>query len=138
MFRTILLATDLTASSAIATDRAIELAARLQARLLIINVMDHRRLDGLGTHDRVDQARGERENALLRIVREARTVGAQAEFIVWEGEPAPALRAAVIAEQADLLVVGSHGRDRAGRMLLGSVSDDMVRTAACPVLIVRS
>lgn len=137
VFQTILLATDLAPASTAATARAIELAARLGARLLIINVMDRRRLDGHGSHERVDQARAERETALIRVVRDARAAGAQAEFIVWEGEPANALRQAVIAENADLLVVGSRGRDRAGRMLLGSVSDDMIRTAACPVLIVR-
>ena len=55
--RTILLATDLTAASREATDRAIDLAGRLDARLLIVNVLEKRRLSGGGSHDRVDQAR---------------------------------------------------------------------------------
>ena len=42
--RTILLATDLTAASREATDRAIDLATRLEARLLIVNVLEKRRL----------------------------------------------------------------------------------------------
>lgn len=137
VFETILLATDLAPASATATERAVQLAARLGARLLVVNVMDRHRLDGLGDHERIDQARAERERALLDLVRDARAAGARAEFIVWEGEPASALRAAVMAEHADLLVVGTRGRDRAGRMLLGSVSDDLVRNAGCPVLVVR-
>ena len=44
--RTILLATDLTAASREATERAIELAGRLEARLLIVNVLEQRRLSG--------------------------------------------------------------------------------------------
>jgi nucleotide-binding universal stress UspA family protein len=42
------------------------------------------------------------------------------------------------AEAADMVVVGSHGRGRLGRFVLGSVSDHVVRNAAAPVLIVRS
>jgi nucleotide-binding universal stress UspA family protein len=38
----------------------------------------------------------------------------------------------------DLLVLGSHGRGPLGRVALGSVSDAVVRAAACPVLVVPS
>jgi nucleotide-binding universal stress UspA family protein len=136
-FRTVLLATDLTPASAEATDRAIELSARLGARLLIVNVMDARRLAGGGSHDRLDQARAEREAVLLDIVRNARTKGASAEFLIWTGDPGHSLVAAAEAEHADLLVVGTRGRSGAERMLLGSVSDHLVHHAGCPVLVVR-
>lgn len=136
-FRTVLLATDLTPASDEATDRAIELSARLGARLLIVNVMDTRRLAGGGSHDRVDQARAEREAILLDIVRNARTKGASAEFLIWTGDPGNSLVAAAEAEHADLLVVGTRGRSGAERMLLGSVSDHLVHHAGCPVLVVR-
>jgi nucleotide-binding universal stress UspA family protein len=134
---TILLATDLTPASAEATERAVDLAARLGARLLIINVLEDRRLAGSGTHARVDQARSEREARLVEIVRHARAAGARAEFMVWDGEPGPSIAAAAEAEQADLVVVGTRGRGGAERMLLGSVSDQVVRSAGCPVLVVR-
>jgi nucleotide-binding universal stress UspA family protein len=39
--------------------------------------------------------------------------------------------------QVDLIVVGSHGRRGLPRALLGSVAEKIVRTAACPVLVVR-
>jgi nucleotide-binding universal stress UspA family protein len=38
---------------------------------------------------------------------------------------------------SDLLVVGNHGRTGLGRLVLGSVSEKVVRTATCPVLVVR-
>ena len=38
---------------------------------------------------------------------------------------------------ADVIVVGSHGRTGFGRLLLGSVSEHVVRHAPCPVLVVR-
>lgn len=42
-----------------------------------------------------------------------------------------------VAEQADLIVVGSHGRGFWGRLTLGSVSDAVVHHAPCSVLVVR-
>jgi nucleotide-binding universal stress UspA family protein len=136
-FQTILLATDLTAASREATQRAIDLARRLGARLLIVNVLEKRRLVGGGAHERVDQARAEREAHLVAVVREARAAGVTAEFLVWEGDPGGSIAAAAEAENADLVVVGTRGRSGAERMFLGSVSDHVVRHAACPVLVVR-
>ncbi len=135
--RTILLATDLTAASREATERAIELASRLEARLLIVNVLEKRRLSGAGSHERVDQARSERESLLVRVARSAREAGATTEFLVWEGDPGDSIAAAAEAEHADIVVVGTRGRSGAERMLLGSVSDHVVRHADCPVLVVR-
>jgi nucleotide-binding universal stress UspA family protein len=134
---TILLASDLGSASAEATDLAVEFAARMGARLLILNVLDTRRIFGGGRHDRLDQARTEREGLLVALVKRARAAGVSAEFLVWPGSAATAIREAAEAEGADLLIVGSHGRDRAGRLVLGSVSDALVRQAPCPVLVAR-
>jgi nucleotide-binding universal stress UspA family protein len=135
--RTILLATDLTGASREATGRAIDLASRLEARLLIVNVLEKRRLSGAGSHERVDQARTEREALLVKVVRDARDAGVTAEFLVWDGDPGDSIASAAEAEHADLVVVGTRGRSGAERMFLGSVSDHVVRHAECPVLVVR-
>jgi nucleotide-binding universal stress UspA family protein len=44
-----------------------------------------------------------------------------------------------VAEQlgVDAIVVGSHGKGRLKRLVLGSVSEHVVRHAPCPVLVVR-
>lgn len=39
---------------------------------------------------------------------------------------------------ADLLVVATHGRTGVGRFLIGSVAEEVVRKASCPVLTLRS
>lgn len=41
------------------------------------------------------------------------------------------------AQGADLLVVGSHGHGAIGRLLLGSVANDIIRHASVPVLVVK-
>jgi nucleotide-binding universal stress UspA family protein len=137
VIRTILLATDLGPTSAQATEHAISIAAQLHARLLLVNVLDTRRVLRSGRNGRVDQLTAEREPLLVDIVQRARSVGVATEFLLWTGDPGEAILSAVEAEGADLIVVGSHGRDGASRLLLGSISDHLVRNAACPVLVVR-
>lgn len=39
--------------------------------------------------------------------------------------------------EADLVVIGTHGRRGVSRLLMGSVAESVVRTAPCPVLVVR-
>jgi nucleotide-binding universal stress UspA family protein len=133
-----MLATDLSPASAAATDQAIELASRMHTRLVIVNVIDQRRIIGsAGHHARVDQIRAQREEAMLRVAAASKQAGARTDFLIWDGDVARSIVAAAGAEGADLLVVGSRGLDRAGRFLLGSVSDYVVHHATCPVLVVR-
>ena len=40
-------------------------------------------------------------------------------------------------ERADMIVMGTHGRSRLNRVLLGSVAERVIRLAPCPVLTVR-
>lgn len=134
--RSILLATDLTHVSDDATGQAIDLAASLGARLLVVNVIDPTE-QGSGLRSRVDQLRADREPELLAVIERARSKGVEAAYLLWTGEPGPGIVAAGQAEGVDLIIVGTRGRDRAGRFLLGSVSDHVVYHAACPVLVAR-
>jgi nucleotide-binding universal stress UspA family protein len=64
--------------------------------------------------------------------RRGSSVPVAAEVI--EGRPADVLAAAGSA--ADLLVLGSHGHSRIRHTVLGSVSEDCIRKAACPVVVI--
>ena len=136
--RRILLATDLAPASEGATRQAIDLAHDLGANLLIVSVIDPavRGAPG-GRTERMDQRRAAREQAAQAVVVRGREAGIAVSFLVWEGEPGAAIVEAAASEQADLIVVGSHGRGRVGRFVLGSVSDHVIRNATAPVLIVR-
>jgi nucleotide-binding universal stress UspA family protein len=137
--RLVVLGTDLGDASAPAEGAAIGLASRMQAQLLVVNVIDPGVLRLPGGHFlmRLDQLRRQREAAVSEIVERARASGVTARFLVWEGEPGPGLLEAVAAEGGDLIVVGSHHRGRLGRLLLGSVSTHVVEHADRPVVVAR-
>jgi nucleotide-binding universal stress UspA family protein len=54
-----------------------------------------------------------------------------------QGRPAEVIVAAAQPPDADLIVVGARGLGGFGRLLLGSVSENVLRAARCPVLIVK-
>jgi nucleotide-binding universal stress UspA family protein len=65
----------------------------------------------------------------------ADTDGAAVRYRVVEGNPARVLLDA--STGADLLVVGSRGHGGLGEALLGSVGQDCVHHATCPVVVIR-
>jgi len=62
--------------------------------------------------------------------------GIEHEFVVREGEVWPQLEEIVRQRNADLVVVGTHGRGTLGKLLLGSVAEKIFRQARCPVVTV--
>jgi nucleotide-binding universal stress UspA family protein len=137
--RLLLLATDLADASASATDEAFNLAGSLGARLLVVSVIDpgSLKLPGGRFRARVDQVRERREQLAQALVARGREDGIDVSFLVWTGDPGDVIVEAAVAEHADMVLVGSHGRGPVGRLLLGSVSEFVVRNAPCPVLVVR-
>lgn len=81
----------------------------------------------LARHDLLDLA-GALRDAMPRLPVHA---------VVRTGEAAPTIRAVVAEAGTHLVVVGTRGRRGAERALLGSVAEAVVRTAPCPVLVVR-
>ncbi len=62
--------------------------------------------------------------------------GYQVERRTDEGDPGTAICAAALAVDADLVVVGSHGRGALARMVLGSTSTYVVHHCRRPVMVV--
>jgi nucleotide-binding universal stress UspA family protein len=60
------------------------------------------------------------------------------EHLLEEGDPATAILQNAQERQCDLIVMGSHGRTGLGRLLMGSVAEQVVRKAPCPVLTVKT
>ena len=147
---TILLATDGSAASEPASEQAIDLAIQLEARLLVVSVVASARQPSEAataagasspeprrSEPREADSRDSMAARAQGIVQRARAAVANATYLVWEGEAGEAIVAAADSEDADLIVVGSHGRSGVSRFFIGSVSDFVVRHAHCPVMVVR-
>jgi nucleotide-binding universal stress UspA family protein len=69
----------------------------------------------------------------------AREVGAgvEVEMFVRHGQAAHEIAACALAWEADLMVLSTHGRSGLRHVLVGSVAENVVRYAPCPVLVVR-
>ena len=135
--RRILLAFDQDRSSSQAAAEAIRRAAAERAELVVLSVVEPRalHLPG-GSARRIDQERDRLTAAAQVIVGEARQAGVPATFLVWEGDPAEVIVEASQAEHADLIVLGSRSRANLRRLILGSVSSEVVRRANCDVEVV--
>lgn len=136
--RRVLVATDTSGASGSAELAGVELAARAGASLIFVSVIDpsRLRLPGGLFHTRVDQVRSQREMALARILASARHAGVAAQYLIWEGDPGALVIEAADTEDADVIVVGSHGRGPIGRLLLGSVSSYVVDHARRRVVVI--
>ena len=114
--RRVLLGTDLSRTSELATDRAFDLAHRHGAELLVVSVIDPK--DPPQSADRVgsrwDEIRDRRQLAAQALVARGRATGVTVWFLVWTGEPGESIVSAAEAEDVDLVVVGTHGRGPSG------------------------
>ena len=58
------------------------------------------------------------------------------EIVVERGDAASEILRQAIERKADLIVMGTHGRTGLRQVLLGSVTEKIIRNASCPVLVV--
>jgi nucleotide-binding universal stress UspA family protein len=145
--KTILYPTDLSEASARAYGYAESIAGRYNARLLVIHVAlspflaypDE--LNGGATAEVLCDLRGYAESHLAKFMkdraRHAAEHGIQTESAVVEGSITAEILQLAETKAADLIVMGTHGRQGADRQTLGSVTEKVLRKASCPVLAIR-
>ncbi|HKY32873.1 MAG TPA: universal stress protein [Candidatus Polarisedimenticolia bacterium] len=132
---------DFSDHSRYALQHAAALARWYSARLFGVHVSEAplppadgpRRLPGLGP------LRPEARHDLMRTLEgflSPAAAAAAVQPVLLEGHPARELARWAEELPADLLVLGTHGRHGFERLMLGSVTERIVRRAACPVLTV--
>lgn len=148
MFKSILIATDGSATSEKALEIGLKLAAEQGAKLLVLTStapIDLVTSGGFGTVDaapilaKLDEAYVEQARQILAGVKaKADAAGSMVEVLhVPERQPAQAIIETAEARGADLIIMGSHGRRGLQRLLLGSQASEVLARATVPVLIAR-
>lgn len=137
MYDDILLPTDGSRGTEEAVNHALDIADNYDAKLHVLYVVDTSSSylgEGLA-FDMIKEAQELGEVSTERIVDEAEEMGIEAEREVVTGRPADVILDR--SQDADLVVMGTHGRHGLGRVLLGSVAERVVRNSEAPVLTVR-
>lgn len=145
--RTILVATDFSEASAAALAYAFSLARSLNVHLYVVHVVpedDVRVLTALCAHLQsevtpealVETLYAEADKRLTKLVEEALATDLVQERLLVTGEPAAAIMSCAAAKQAQIIVLGTHGRRGVTRFLMGSVAERVLREAPCAVLVV--
>jgi nucleotide-binding universal stress UspA family protein len=138
--RSILVPHDFSETARRALDFALDLAAPLGARVVLMFAYD---VLAYGFPEApnlaMDAAEVDRkaQKALEDLASSARRPGVALEWVVRRGAAWSEINAAAKDARADLIVMGTHGRRGVARALLGSVAEKVVRTAPCPVLTVH-
>jgi nucleotide-binding universal stress UspA family protein len=141
LYDRILVPTDGSEASDAAVSHALDLAAEHGATLLAVYVVDTASIAGMTmetTWEGVsDMLYREGEEALDEVTALATERGVPVETSVVEGAPARMILEHAEERNCDVVVMGTHGRGGIDRLLLGSVTEKVVRGSDVPVLTVR-
>ncbi len=140
----VVVAHDLSEQADRALEQAIDFATRYETTdLHVLGVIENRASfsDVIGTH-KTDYAAAEKAQEVLRTVADKKLLEAGPDGIKLFvhgrlGAPSKEIVELATEAEADMIVVGTHGRSGMNRLLLGSVAEKVVRHAPCPVLVAR-
>jgi nucleotide-binding universal stress UspA family protein len=139
---TILHPTDFSAHSDYAFRLACSIARDHGARVIVLHVVDRPVLayPGVMTPPPPPVFYGEQRDALRQKLEQIkpRAPGVAIEHLLIEANPAAAIVTIAEEQPCDLIVMGTHGRTGLTRLVLGSVAEQVVRSADCPVLTVKT
>lgn len=137
MYDEILLPTDGSEAAEAALDHAVRLARAFDASVHVLSVVEPIpavEMDAALVHERLSESA---QLAVDRACERLDAAGVPHESSVRDGSAHRAILAAAEEAAADLIVMGTHGRTGVGRVLLGSVTERVVRSADAPVMTVR-
>ena len=142
----ILVPTDFSTHADTALKKAVDIAVQHKAKIFLLHVIDEQiqqcAVDyclpaGLTAQleaESLNQA-GEKLKKEAEAIAEVRQV--DIVFDVQKGSPADVIIKEQKAKDVDLIVIASHGRTGISKYLIGSVTDKVVRGAACTVIVVK-
>lgn len=134
----ILFPTDFSTLGQAALETATDLAKQRGAKLMIVHVEEPPMAYGGGElyYGIAEPDRNELKKMLAAVLPTDPAVGYEHRLMI--GNPATAIVHLAEQEHVDMIVMPTHGRTGLFRVLMGSVAEEVVRKAKCPVLTVKS
>lgn len=138
----ILVAVDGSKEAERAFKKSVGIAGRNDAILNLVYVIDNRSFGAIEAYDKVSEERARvfGSELLEGYKKQANEAGVQqVNALVEYGAPKTIIPGELAAKlDADLIICGATGINGAERIFMGSVSERIVRSAKCDVLVVRS
>jgi nucleotide-binding universal stress UspA family protein len=134
---------DFSPASTVAFTKAVELARKDDAELVLVHVLTPvAPLIGEAyvspkTFDEIQQSSREQGERQLEALAAKARKGIRVQAVLAEGVAWQEITRLAKARRADLIVMGTHGRGGLAKLFLGSVAERVVATAPCPVMTVR-
>jgi nucleotide-binding universal stress UspA family protein len=138
-FKNILIATDFSEVSQHALLHALAMAKRFDAKLTVVHVAPPEAQTPVPMEPVPVELGWQKKRGAERL---ARLEGFEAlhmfphEMVLKQGNAWPEIGSLIEQRDIDLIVLGTHGRGLIGTLLLGSVAEQVLRHAPCPVLTV--
>jgi nucleotide-binding universal stress UspA family protein len=140
----ILLPTDFSPYSRVATKYACALAEKFGAELHLLHVFEEYTGSSYAPgvplpppRSQIEERKQEVAEALVELIDPAWRAQYRIVRATREGHPFVEIIRYVKDHAIDLIVMGTHGRTGISHLLMGSVAENVVRKALCPVLTVR-
>ena len=134
--KSILVPTDFSETSDAALSYGIGLALTFGARLYLLHVPGETGVNFEADFPMVQFENATRER-LEMLVSPRNLITLRPEYALRLGAPSDEIVRYAGSRDIDLIVMGTHGRSGVAHMVMGSVAEEVIRTAPCPVLTVR-
>jgi nucleotide-binding universal stress UspA family protein len=135
-FRTIIVGFDGSREAERALEMGLSIARNMDSRLEVLAVANPPEPARAGASQKmVDEAHGHYSQSLRRIAENAKALGIKVTTGIAVGHPAEQILKRAEQCGADLIVVGRRGRSTFEQLVMGSVSERVLRYAPCPVLV---
>jgi nucleotide-binding universal stress UspA family protein len=139
--RLILLPTDFSEHSTYAFNMAFDLPCQHQAKLLVLYVAETLGPENVTYGEAVSQREPDgyrqRLKAYVDHLIPQLPCAIQVEHLLAEGDPVREIDRVAREQHSDLIVMSTHGYSGFKRLFMGSVAEAVVRSAPCPVLVVK-
>jgi nucleotide-binding universal stress UspA family protein len=138
-FKTILFPTDFASCSEAALPYLLNLARAFDSTVIAVHAVPFEPLSGLATVPPMVEFDAEWREALraLRTYEQAHPLtGLRHKFVMEHGPLREVIEDVAVQNTADLIVLGTHGRQGFHKLFAGSYAEEIFRTVTCPILIV--
>jgi len=145
MFKNILCPVDMQPRSKMALKKAITIAHQFNSKITLLNiheefmskkqmVMSRVSVSALG--EEFKKIATEAKNEMRTLVKELEADDVECDYVIRDGKPSEIILKLSDEINADLIVMGTNGRDSLSDFILGSTAQNVIQKSQSPVLVV--